>query len=54
VLLVDADAGVVHAVEFALPPPASTAVASLRTILGAFVAGALVGAAVLAAVLARG
>jgi hypothetical protein len=45
VLLVDAEARRVHAIDFALPPTPS----SLRAILIAFVAGVLLGAAVLAA-----
>jgi hypothetical protein len=46
VLLVDAEAGQVHAVEFALP--AAAAPSALRSMAVAFFAGALAGAALLA------
>jgi hypothetical protein len=49
VLLVDAEARRIHAVDFELPPTPS----SLRAIASAFAAGALLGAAVIAALALR-
>lgn len=49
ILLVDAEAGGVHAVDFALPTPPS----SLRAVFVALVAGALLGAALVVALALR-
>ena len=49
VLLVDAEAGRVHAVDFALPPSPAPSGASLRAIACAVAAGLLAGAALVAA-----
>ena len=52
VLLVDAEAGRVHAVDFALPPAAAAA-ASLRAVASAVAVGLLLGAALVVALAAE-